>query len=607
MGLRVNQNIAAMQGHYYMQVNEGNFNKAIERLSSGLRINRGADDPAGLIISEKYRAQVEGLQQAINNSQDGIGMIQTAEGALDEMSRILRGMRNLALHASNTAPNDTAAIAADQEQIESAVATLTRIGNNTQFGTKKLLDGSAGVTGVVSSSNVTFIAGTADTVSGTYAVTVTACAQQGYIRGANSFSAACFVGTAATNAIATTDTAVTLAFDGQLVSFDFAIAAGTSLASIVASLNANATFSGAGLTASDASGKLKIVGNKIGSFTVQASNATLASMTGITTAAAGDWSANTIDASEIGSIYLTEGETLGFRDVSTGENTTVNIAAGTSISTAISSIQSALDSAGIDVTVAYNDTFKSITFTNDNYGGTGAAPVQMYHTGTADKTTNLGLGSTVGSYIYIANGATDADGLNGQNVAGSIGGVTGTGSGQTLSVASGDPNGLSLRIAGNVMGDMGTVTVTKGALQFQVGAFAGQTVSTVINDVRSNQLGTAATGITAMTSVNVAAIDVTDGFAYAQDAIRVLDQAISDISTIRGNLGAFQKDVLESTVRNLGVAKQNMASSESQIRDADMAQEMLSFSRSQILQQTGMAMLAQANTAPNQILGLFRM
>ena len=145
MSLRINQNISAMQGHYYMQLNESNFNKEIERLSSGLRINRAADDPAGLVISEKYRAQVDGLQQAINNAKDGIGMVQTAEGALDEATKLLRNMRTLALHAANAGPNDAASVQADQDQISSEIASLTRIAERTKFGSKSLLDGSLGV------------------------------------------------------------------------------------------------------------------------------------------------------------------------------------------------------------------------------------------------------------------------------------------------------------------------------------------------------------------------------------------------------------------------------------------------------------------------------
>ena len=161
MGFRINQNIGAMVALNNLQKTDVGIGKSIERLSTGLRIVRAADDPSGLVISERFRAQVEGLGQAVKNAQDGINMVQTAEGALDEVSGILREMRNVAVHAANTGPNDAETLQADQNQIAEAVKTLNRIASTTQFGAKKVLDGSAGVTGTVTDANVSFVAGTA--------------------------------------------------------------------------------------------------------------------------------------------------------------------------------------------------------------------------------------------------------------------------------------------------------------------------------------------------------------------------------------------------------------------------------------------------------------
>jgi len=143
MALRINLNAAALNAHRNLQATDNALSTSIERLSSGFRINRAADDPAGLVISENLRAQVSGLGQAIANSSDAVNMIKTAEGALSEVNSLLRTMRNLALHAANTGANDATAIAADQAQITASLTALDRIANNTQFGTKKLLDGTA--------------------------------------------------------------------------------------------------------------------------------------------------------------------------------------------------------------------------------------------------------------------------------------------------------------------------------------------------------------------------------------------------------------------------------------------------------------------------------
>src|SRR5688572_32220398 len=119
MSLRINTNISALNSLRNLQEVSGNVSNSIERLSSGLRINRAADDPAGLIISESLRSQIDGLNQAISNSQDASNLIKSAEGALTEVNSLLRNIRQLAVHAANTGVNDQVAVQADQTQIAS--------------------------------------------------------------------------------------------------------------------------------------------------------------------------------------------------------------------------------------------------------------------------------------------------------------------------------------------------------------------------------------------------------------------------------------------------------------------------------------------------------
>ncbi|MDH6428695.1 flagellin [Paenibacillus odorifer] len=144
----INHNIAALNTHRQLSTNTTNTNKSIEKLSSGLRINRAGDDAAGLSISEKMRGQIRGLEQSSRNAQDGISLIQTAEGSLNEVHSITQRMRELAVQSAN----DTN-VAADrtslQDEYDALATEIGRINTDTEFNTQKLLNGTAGATGKV--------------------------------------------------------------------------------------------------------------------------------------------------------------------------------------------------------------------------------------------------------------------------------------------------------------------------------------------------------------------------------------------------------------------------------------------------------------------------
>ncbi len=143
MGLRINQNIAAMNAYRNLSVNDSSMSKSLEKLSSGFRINRAADDAAGLSISEGLRAQTGGLKVAVRNAQDGISVVQTAEGALTETHSLLQRMRDLAVQAANTGGNDTDARTAIKTEVDQITNEINRIGNATKYGANNLLDGSS--------------------------------------------------------------------------------------------------------------------------------------------------------------------------------------------------------------------------------------------------------------------------------------------------------------------------------------------------------------------------------------------------------------------------------------------------------------------------------
>jgi flagellin len=141
MGLRINQNIAAQNAYRNLSITDGQMSKSLEKLSSGFRINRAADDAAGLSISEGLRSQIGGLKVAVRNAQDGISVVQTAEGALTETTSILQRMRDLAVQSANGGAQDTTAQAAADTEFTQLKSELDRIAGTTKFGSQSLLAG----------------------------------------------------------------------------------------------------------------------------------------------------------------------------------------------------------------------------------------------------------------------------------------------------------------------------------------------------------------------------------------------------------------------------------------------------------------------------------
>ena len=480
MAFRINHNIASMNAYRNLSRNDMGFSQSLERLSSGLRINKAGDDPAGLVVSENMRAQIAGLGQAIENSELATAMVQTAEGALTEVHALLTSMRELAIHAANEGANSAADLAADQAEIDNALATIDRIAGQTQFGTKKLLDGSNGVTGQVTSGSVSFLSGTGATTAGTYDVTVTTQAEKATVATANSAAIAGI----------TADETLTLTNDDSGVSVTINLEAGDNRQTIIDKINAY-------------SDDTQVVATTNG-----ANNITLTSSVWGT---AGDFTI-------VSSLEATDGTQSGFAD---GAGNTDN---------------------GVDIAGTFN----------------------------------------VGATAYQADGA-------GSVLTGRAGSVV---------------EGLRVSTTA-AAGAAGTVSVSNNSLVFQVGANAGQQVSLAISNMAGSTLGTgldaASGGSNQFTSLS--AISILDA-EKAADSLAVIDQAIEEVSALRGTLGAFQSNTLESGVNNLRVAEENLVAAESTIRDTDMAAEMATFTRNQIMLQAATAMLAHANSAPQVVLQL---
>ena len=475
MSLRINLNTAALTAHRMLAGTDSQLGKTIERLSSGFKINSSADDPAGLVISEKLRAQVSGLGQAVKNAGDAVNMVKTAEAALGEVSSLLRSMRDLAVHASNTGANDAPALAADQQQIVSALASIGKIADETQFGKQKLLNGAAGIKVTISGNQIT---------------------------GAN------------------LDNGTTLAASDTLTITKTANAAQASLDT--KSLAANDTTAiGAGLT-TNINGK---------AFTFL--------LTDTATTIVGKINSETSTTHVTAVLKAGNGGIITLNSVGYGSDQVVQLTSATGFA-------AAGDSA------AANGVNVKATVTN-------------------------ALLANVSDAIWQSGLGTNLEDTNGNKIA------------LTTAAAAVDANLLTT-----------TISTVKGSLTFQVGAYSGQTREISITSIESSNLG-----IGAVTGLTLADIDVRTT-AGAQNALDILDQAISDISTTRANLGALQKNVFESSIRSLTIARENIATSESTIRDTDMAEEMVNLTKYQILQQAGTAMLAQANMTPQTLLKLLQ-
>ncbi|MDH4224638.1 MAG: flagellin, partial [Deltaproteobacteria bacterium] len=163
MTLRINHNISAINALRNLNTTDGEMSSSLEKLSSGQKVNKASDGPATLVISEQMRGQVASINQAIQNSESSISMIQTAEAALTEVNQLLISMRQLSIHAANEGANDDKMLAADQGEIENALATIDRIARTSQFGTRVLLDGSNGANGVAVGDGMAFLAAAANT------------------------------------------------------------------------------------------------------------------------------------------------------------------------------------------------------------------------------------------------------------------------------------------------------------------------------------------------------------------------------------------------------------------------------------------------------------
>ena len=541
MGMVVQHNVSAMNANNAMTKNVSGLKKQTEKLSTGYNINRAADNAAGLAISEKMRSQIRGLTQATSNANDAISLIQTAEGGLQETEDIMQRMRELSVQSANGTYTDE-----DREQIQYEVDALKdevdRIAQSTEYNEMKLLDGS--LDGKSTSTEF----------GPRYGQTITGASNSGGFA----------TGTVITSNISGVTVQMTTGASGkggENASWD---ATGTKL-----------TFnlvSGQSYTQADidkliegANRQKEAQSGSVPEISIKLANGVQAAVS------ASDWSSATVGGSRASATASlsnalvgtsgTEGyaDQIKFTSNSYGADTrTINIAFD--VAAGKETVTAGANNATTETDYQRAGEFTLHLSTGKEYSADDIEKILAkegldYSVELSD--TNKPDGDVK---LYANNAVTNISATIGSEV---------SGAGVYKDAVGGNGEGLTFQIGANGVED--------------------QRLTVNVGDMSASALG--------IKGISVAKQD------DANTAINKLDDAIKTVSTQRAKLGAVQNR-LEHTVNSLNTANENMTASESQIRDTDMASEMIKYTKSNILQQASQSMLAQANQQPQGVLQL---
>ena len=491
----INTNIASLTAQRALGTSQADVNTALNRLSTGLRINGAKDDAAGLAISERFNSQIKGLNQAARNSNDAISLAQTADNALSEVTNNLQRIRELAVQSANSS-NSSSDRAALQTEVSQLIAEIDRVAAQTKFNGIALLDGSF----TSQAFQIGADAGQTISISSIVSAATTDLGKKTEAR---------VTGTAATTALNSND----LLINGQNVG---AVAIGGTSGNYASALKSAIETADGTVTA-----------------TVGASTATLGAFATVSDGAANNDGVYT---------FIVEGVTILGK---------TNLGAG-----------------GVTVTAAEIDTALASTTITDSLAAAGVT-----FTGTAAG-GDLAFSKADGSNLE----ATETRSI-------------GTGAGAALTgngfanVGTGTAQG-TLNAYGSVTLASSSAIVVAGNAVASAGLTAGSTAVAL-------QAGTTLSGTTVATVTG------------ANAAITSVDNALNTINSGRASLGAIQNR-FDSVYANLQTASENASAARSRIVDADFAAETAALTRGQILQQAGIAVLAQANAAPQNVLALLQ-
>ncbi len=552
MSLAINYNSSAIRTHQALNVADRELAKVFERLSTGVRLNRSSDDPSALVLANNLRYQLNGLNQASQNSEEGISIIQTADGALDETSSLLNRMRSLAIQAANESVNSPDQLTAMQNELDAAVTSITRIATDTRFGSRALLDGTLGGNtlstaaqtvldavnynasqmpgGVKAGSTLSVImppagltldkAKTAVVLSTSGSAPATPPALTDPIAGLYQGNAA-FASPTQLNTLP-----ATLTLAGPLGTQSIQINATTTVSDVLAQINSNGATYGLQAAYNTTTGAFTIESTRYGSGSLNVSSTAMNGTVGLfddaTTAAANSFTTD-------------------------GTNHQIQL--------------SYTDLAGTSRTVTLDQqatTDQGLSFTNLTGGPEAAPPFTAFEPGALTVTIKDTSDKVVGAPTVVPYSTSYA----------------------------------ATRIS---------------STKIHTGALSNQEATIEIPDMRASALGFSANlvgqGMPTLQSLSNGQALIN---GKAEDALKVIDAAISEVAARRGALGAVQSNALEPTLSSLQVSIQNLTSSESQLRDTDFALESANYARQNILYQAATAMLSQANQVPQTVLQLLK-
>ena len=556
--MRIQHNIMAMNAYRNYTNNTSALSANLEKLSSGYKINRAGDDAAGLAISEKMRAQITGLDVAQKNAKDGISLVQTAEGALTEVHDMLNRMVELASQSANGTYDNETDRANLQKEMDQLLDEIDRIADSSNFNGINLLDGTMSVTG--GATEVTIEGINSDKSAGT----------------AGSFL----------NKTAVAATSAGIA-DGDKFSYTVALNDGTSY-------TVDLTFK--------ADAGQNETGKLVGADGTVYGSVAKATTTGITQA------------------ELTTAIVAGLNDTALADNFSISGTNGVFTLTNLEEGASAPQVTAFDYKTVIGGT---ITHTADGLDGASATGIDagreitatditeydgtnyedavftingkkfvlmtetMTGTGNDFMNATKGLGSDVTVLIGGQDGLTAADGNFAQNIA-KIAEATGLTVTNAIAEAGGNTGaaaGAGIRLSPG--------PGAEGGLVLQIGdtSDSWNQLRVDIQDMHTDSLG-------------IDGLDISEQ-GSAQAAIDKIKDAINTVSSVRGTLGATQNR-LDHTINNLSVMEENIQDAESTIRDTDVAEEMMEYTKNNILIQSAQAMLAQANQVPQGVLQLLQ-
>lgn len=486
MSFRINNNQSAQGIQSQLDRVGAKLLQNTARLSSGLKINAFADDPSGYITGNALQSRISAIQTFSQNTQDAINMAKTTDAALAEIGRLLTQGRAIAVQAGNTATLSTTQVQALSDEANAILSSINRIATSTKWGTKSVLDGSAGVS------------------------------------------------TAITNAAALTSVSLAGKVGGDTLVNGLVTLTQTATA-VAAQLNNNVTYSGANAL-------------------VPAGTLTL---NGIT--------------------FTFDGTADTLQSVLTKLNDSAHRTG------VVASLQGAPGSQTIRL-----DSLKS----GSKFPIQLLDPNGILNTNPAPTPTTAGADAMATALIPTEGGIKTISFVGGRN-AGDAGTLLTDSEGNILSL--GIANGTApLNSTGLPVAQISAGNQTN----FQLGTEPSETIGLLLQDLRANKLATSSVAGKTLANVDLSAA------GGPGEALTLFDEALTQVNSLRAQIGAFQGQTLESHKRKLAVLNENYTAAQSDIMDTDIASEMTEFTKNQVIQQSGVAILAQANAMPQQILRL---